>query len=518
MANKVLDIMQIKQIIMLRSSGKSYREISNMLGISRKTVTKYSVLYDSTGLSISEVRAMSDKDFSELIYQRESPDTNRRDILMGYFPNYKEDLKKVGVTKQYLWTSYKTKHPGGYNYTQFCHYFKEWNKSSEVVMHFEHKAGDKLFIDYAGKKFKFINSQTGEIRELEFFVAVNGCSQFTYAEVSESQRLDDFLTSTYNSLEYFGGVPAAIVPDNLKSAVTTADKYEPQVNHNFSCFGEHCNTTILPTRSLSPRDKALVEGAVRILYSRVYAVLQDKAFSSIQELNKAILELIDSHNNTKFQNRDYSRRDVFESNDKPALRPLPSSRYEITNYKVLSVIKNSHIWFTEDRHYYSVPYKYIGKKVKVEYTKSHISISYNFERIAFHSRSYNLNRYTTVAEHLPSQHNFVNSWSPEFFIKWARKIGDNTATLIQLVIESKTHPEQAYKSCLGILTQAWKHGDDVLELASGRALHFGSYSYMTIKNIISNKLFKLKEDYEQPTVKLPEHQNIRGSEYYSNQS
>ena len=515
MANKVLDMVRIKQIIMLYDSGKSYREISIQLGLSRKTVTKYILLYKSTGLSWDDVKQLPDKDFNDMIFKQEIPDANRFKVLESMFPEIKKELTKVGVTKQLLWSDYKTQHPGGYNYTQYCHHYKTWCKSQAPVMHFEHKAGDKLFIDFAGNKFKFVNSLTGEIRELEVFVAVNGCSQFTFAEAVESQKQEHFLSAVANSLEYFGGVPAAIVPDNLKSAVTKASKYEAQLNHHFDKFGLYYNTTILPTRSRSPRDKALVEGAVKILYTRIYAVLRDKAFASIKEVNEAFLELLENHNDTKFQNRDYSRRDLFNTIDKPALRPLPVKRYEISNYKILTVIKNSHIWFSEDRHYYSIPYKYIGKKVKVEYTKSNISVYFNYERIAFHKRSYYQYKYTTVAEHLPSHHRFVNDWSSEYFINWAVNIGSNTEALVKAVIASKTHPEQAYKSCLGILTQANKSGKNILELACRRALLFESYNYMTVKNILEKHLYKLNDD-EQLQYRLPEHDNIRGSEYYSN--
>lgn len=508
-------MVRIKQIIMLHESGKSYRDISNQLGLSRKTTTKYILLFKSTGLSWQEVKPLTDNDFNDLIFNQETPDANRLAVLENQFPTFRKELARVGVTKQLLWSEYKTEHPGGYNYTQFCHYYNLWNKTQTAVMHFEHKAGDKMFVDFAGKKFRFVNSLTGEIRNLEVFIAVNGASQFTYAEAIESQKQEDFLSAVANSLEYFGGVPAAIVPDNLKSAVTKADKYEAQINHYFDKFGLHYNSTILPARSRAPRDKALVEGAVKILYTRIYAALRDKAFASIQEVNQAFLELLEKHHDTKFQNRDYSRRDLFNSFDKPALRQLPAKRYEISNYKILSVIKNSYIWFSEDRHYYSVPYQYIGKKVKVEYTKSNISVYYNYERIAFHKRSYQQYKYTTVPQHLPSQHRFVNSWSPEFFINWAANIGSNTEALIRLIIASKTHPEQAYKSCLGILTQDKKRGKGILELACGRALLFGSYNYMTVKNILEKHLYKLNDD-EQLQYKLPEHDNIRGSEYYSN--
>jgi len=515
MANKVLNMVRIKQIIMLHSDGKSYREISKQLGLSRKTVTKYILLFNSTGLGWEDAKPLSDKEFNDLIQNQETPEPDRFSLLEKQFPVIRSELNRVGVTKQLLWSEYKTEHPGGYNYTQFCHHYKIWSKTQEPTLHREHNAGDKLFVDFAGKKFRFVNSITGEIRYLEVFVGILGASQLTYAEAVESQQQEHFLSAVANSLVYFGGVPAAIVPDNLKSAVTKADNYEAQINHYFDKFGLHYNTTILPARSRAPRDKALVEDAVKILYTRIYAVLRDKAFASLKEVNEAFLELLDKHGDTHFQNRDFTRRDLFNSTDKPALRQLPQSRYEISKYKILSVIKNCHIWFLEDRHYYSVPYKYIGKKVKVEYTKSNISVYYNYERIAFHRRSCYPYKYTTVAEHLPSHHRFVNDWSPEFFINWASNTGANTETLVKAIIASKSHPEQAYKSCLGILTKAKKYGKEILDLACGRALHFESYNYMTVKNILENKLYVLNED-EKLQYRLPEHDNIRGAEYYSN--
>jgi transposase len=513
MAKRGLEMYKIKQIIQLLFEGKSNREIASILCLSRKAVTKYDLLFESTGLSYESVKDMTEEDLSLMMATQEKPNERRLEILQSQFTRIEHELKAVGVTKQLLWSEYKVRHPDGYNYTQFCFHYKRWHKSSEVTMHFEHKAGDKMFVDFAGKKLKYIDRISGEVIETEVFVAILGASQLTYVEAVASQKKEVFVKVVENALHFFGGVPAAIVPDNLKSAVTQADKYEAELNRTFADFGLHYGTTILPTRSLKPRDKALVENAVKNIYTRIYAPLRDRVFFSLEELNLAIKEKLEKHNKTNFQNRDYSRSQLFAQIDEPALKPLPMLRYEIKNYGVATVWKNSYVWLNCDKHYYSVPFRYIGKKVKIEYTLSWVAIYCDNQRIAFHSRIPGDYGYTTIAEHLPSSHNFVNEWRPEKFIGWAQSVGRYAEKVITKILDSKAHPEQAYKSCVGILSYGKKIGYERLNLACRRADEYGSYSYRTIKNIIVGNYDKLSRD-EQNQYQIPLHENIRGSEYY----
>lgn len=514
MANKGFEMIQIKQIIKLHTDGKSYRDISDLLGLSRKAVTKYVLLYKSTGLSYALIKEMSDSELSQLMVKQERPNINRFEILQGMFPSIDNELKGVGVTKQLLWSDYKIAHPDGYNYTQFCYHYSQWSKACQATMHFEHKPGDKMFVDFAGSKLKYIDRTSGEVISVEVFVAILGASQLTYVEAIPTQKQEHFILAVDNALHFFGGVPSAIVPDNLKSAVTKSNKYEAEINRTFADFGLHYQTTILPARSRKPRDKALVENAVKNIYTRIYAPLRNKVFFSLKEINCAIMEELTRHNNTNFQNRDYSRRVLFTQTDELALQPLPAERYEIKNYCLATVYKSSYIWFGIDKHYYSVPYRYISNKVKVEYTSSYVTVYYDNERIAYHRRIYCKYGYTSIAEHMPSHHRFVSEWSPAKFINWAHSVGQETEKVISIILTSKTHPEQAYKSCIGILSFGRKVGYERLNLACRRADEFGSYSYITIKNIITKNLDLLSKN-EQMQYQIPLHENIRGAEYYS---
>jgi transposase len=329
MANKGIEMLQIKQIIRLHSDGKSYREITELLGLSRKTITKYVLLYKSTGLSYETIKQMREDELSTMMAEQEKPNDRRFEILENLFAKIEYDLKGVGVTKLLLWSDYKVQHSDGYNYTQFCFYFNQWVKASDVTMHFEHKAGDKMFVDYAGNKLKIADRATCEVVEVEVFVAILGASQLTYVEAVESQKKEDFIFAVENALHFFGGVPAAIVPDNLKSAVTKADRYEAEVNRTFADFGLHYETTILPTRSRKPRDKALVENAVKNIYTSIYAQLRNKVFFTLNELNDAIKQELFKHNDRNFQKKDYSRRTLFTQIEEQVLKPLPLERYKI---------------------------------------------------------------------------------------------------------------------------------------------------------------------------------------------
>ncbi|MFC2132063.1 IS21 family transposase [Bacteroidota bacterium] len=514
MANVSIAMVDIRQILRLHNNNTSQSEISRMLGITRKTISRYLSIARACSISYPDIERISDEEISELFLKKELNDGKRLIKLHELLPSYEKRLSKKGVTKYFLWEEYKLNDPGGYNYTQFCHYFKEYLKKNEAVMHFEHKAGDKMFIDFTGHKLEITDRKTGEISKAEVFVAILGASGQTYVEAVPSQQKADFISATENALHYFGGVPRAIVPDNLKSGVTKSSNYEAEVNRDFKNFALHYGTTVLATRPGKPKDKPLVENAVKIIYTRIFAKLYDRRFYNLTDLNEAILELLDVHNRTKLQRRNYSRHDFFEEVEKSELSALPVSKYEIKEYKRLTVNKNCHIYLSCDKHYYSVPYKYISKKVQVIYTKSYVEVYLDYKRIAFHKRDYNLYKYSTIKEHLPSHHQFVSDWSPGFFINWAKGIGRYTENYIQCVLNGKAHPEQAYKSCIGILKYGKELGYQRLENACKRASHYNSYSYTSIKRILSKGLDKLEiENKDQYT--LPMHENLRGGSYYN---
>jgi len=484
-----------------------------MLGISRDAATKYSSLFESSGLSYSDVEKMTNAELWESFENESTVDKSSIEDLMNTFPETEKELNRKGMTRLRQWSKYKTKNPDGYNYSRYCFYFKQWQNNNKVSMHFEHKSGDKMFIDFTGSKLVLTDKTTGELREVEVFVAVLGASQLTYVEAVESQKKEDLIMVVENALRYFGGVPAAIVPDNLKSAVTQSSNYEPLLNETFENFALHYGTAILPARRRKPKDKPLVEGAVKIVYNRIFAEINNRVYFNLWELNTAIWQALEKYNNIKLTGKECSRRQLFEEIERSELKPLPVSRYEIKNYAQATVYKTSHVYLGTDKHYYSVPYKYINKKVEIIYTKSTVEIYFKLERIACHTRDRKQYGYTTQKEHMPSAHRFVADWHPDKFIKWASDIGKSTEQFIRKVLETKLHPEQGYKSCIGILAFGKKFSNERLNNACNRAIYYNSFSYIAIKNILERELDKIPLETDRQN-KLPLHDNIRGSGYY----
>jgi len=491
MANKTITMEVIKQIGILSGLGYSKKAIARELNLSKNTVKGYL----SRGDQITE-----------------PSQNNKRDTLFEFFPYVKGELKRTGVTRQILWGEYRSKHPDGYCYGHFCEYLSKWLQNKDVSLHIEQIAGDKLYIDFTGYKPSVVDPQTGEIKEVEAFVSVLGFSGKTYVRACESQRKEDFLPCIVHSINYYGGVPNVLVPDNLKPGVDKASNYEADINRDLLDLGNHYGMAILPTRSRKPRDKAWVERMVQIIYTRIFAPLRNRVFTSIEELNEAIFELLEVHNNLPLQGRDESRNELFESGEKAHLKPLPQERWELKEYLHVKVMKNCYVQLHKDRHYYSVPHQYIGSKVKIVYTATHVSVYLSGERIAYHLRDRRPYKYTTVKDHLPSSHQFVSEWNPTKFIEWAGHIHPDVKAYICNVLENKSYPEQTYRSCVGILSFEKKAGRERLIAACQRATAFGAYNYKVIQQIIDNKLDRL--DNKKVNLTLPLHDNIRGPEYY----
>ena len=513
MPNKQIEMRKVKQIFKLYCAGVSKRQISSRLGLSRNTITKYIAFFKRYQLTSYEVSAMTLEELHKLFKSDQKPKSEQLLTLEKYFPYFDKELRKTGVTKQLLWQEYYTKHPDGFKLSQFRYWYNEWTKEVSPVMHFTHKAGDKLFIDYTGKKLTIVDRDTGELQDLEVFVCVLGSSQYTYVEASPSQKKEDFVRSVENALWFYGGVPQALVPDNLRSAVTKSSRYEPKVNETFADFAEHYETAVLPTRAYKPRDKAIVENAVRIIYTRVFAPLRHQTFYNIQEINNAILKLLEIHNKMSFRGREYSRYSLFEEVEKQELKPLPLNRHEIKSYAKGTVHKNSHIYFSKDKHYYSVPYHHIGKRVRIIYSNNLVEIFHKLERLAAHPREKKKYAYTTTKDHMPSHHQFISEWSSEKFITWAAHIGENCKAYIIKILDKKQHPEQSYKSCLGVLHLTKKFGKVRLDNACKRAIDYGAYNYNIIERILKKGWDNLDEEIEQE-IDMPSHDNIRGGHYY----
>ena len=523
MARKRIRMEKIRSIIRYSiTMDMSERQIARALNVSRTVVSKYAGAFKTLGLGLKELDSMAD---SELIARLEGkgkqPKSARYYDLLGRFPGFLKELRKKGMTLQLLWEEYRQDREDGYEYSQFCYRFHRWRKASSVSMHIEHKAGDKMFVDYAGEKLSYTDPASGKERAVEVFVAILGASELTYAEAAESQKEEDWIRSNERALWYFGGSTQALVPDNLRSAVTRSDRYEPGINPTFDDFAAHYGLVIVPARVRKARDKALVENAVKLVYQRIYARLRGR-YTSLRQLNEAIRDLLEVHNNRKFQRLPVSRRQLFEEIERPALRPLPQERYPMKSTYLATVQYNYHVELSGDRHYYSVPHYLRDEsgekttKVKMVYDERVVAIYYDNVRIAQYMRDRTPNGYTTLEKHMPPTHRWYAKWTPERFKRWAKALGKHVEEVIEKVFESRRYPQQAYNTCMGVLNLEKKYGARRLNRACKRALSFGMYSCRRIENILKQGL----EEESQPELglepeRLPAHENVRGSGYYN---
>jgi transposase len=513
MANNNIDMSKLKQILKMYAYKTGTRRISERTNVSRTTVMKYLERYRYLRIPWDELSSLSDKDLDALFHQEPTVEpTAQEKELYTFFPYAEKQLKYPGVTLKKMWEEYFVQHPEGYRSTAFYKHYNRYKQRSHPSMHMTHKTGDKMFVDYAGKKLEVIDTSTGEIKNVEVFVAILGASQLTYVEAVESQSMDDFILCSENALHFFGGAPSAIVPDNLKSAVTKTSKYEPQINENFEAFADHYGMSVAPARTYKPKDKALVEGAVKITYNRIYANIRQEKFTSVQLLNEAIRLHLQNHNQLNFAGRKYSRQQQFDEMEKQVLQPLPMMRFEMRKNVVVTVMLNGYVRLHCDKHYYSVPYKYIGRKVKLFYSKSKIEIYYKYEQIASHERNKSPHNYTTEKTHMASTHQFMTDRTPAFYIEAGNKINETVGLYIEQVLVRKKYPEQGYRSCQGILSFAKRYGEGRLTNACKRAHEVGYFNFKIIENILQKNLDQYEEEEQTPA--MPAHENIRGQEYY----
>jgi transposase len=512
MSGTPIEMSKVKQVIRMYESGVPKKEIARRLGISRNTVKDYIKKTEEKNLSPPELLEKETPELEGMFVA--SVYTNDKYLqLESQFPYFEKELRRTGVTRQLLWHEYKRRYPDGYGYSQYCNHFSRWQKTSNASMHMEHEPGDKTFIDFAGKKLSYVDRETGEMVPVEVLITCLGYSQMIYVEGVQDQKGESFVAGSENALSFYQGATKAMVPDNLKSAVTEASKYEPKINEMYREFANHYGMVVYPARSRKPQDKSLVEKAVSIVYNKIYAVLRNRVFYSLEELNQAMWDLLDTINNENFQGKPFSRRDLFEQEERHLLAPLPHDRFEIRESVRVTVMKNSYVRLGKDKHYYSVPFRHIGKRVKMVYGYRTVSIYSGGERIAFHKRDQRPYKYTTVPDHLPSTHQHVADWNPEKFLSWGASIDKDVEAYVQGVFDRHTYPEIAYRSCAGILGFAKKKGKDRLINACRRGLYYQSFGYNIIKNILEKGLDgqPLEEDSQK---KLPLHDNIRGADYY----
>ena len=514
MAAKKVDIMELRQLLLLKEKGESNRSCERLLSIHRNTINHYVRLFRASGLSYARLLEYDNKVLSELFPASKPLNTGRYSILAGYFSYFEKELKKPGCTREVLWREYLNKHTDGYGCSQFNEHLARWRNKVKASGKLIHKVGDKVYIDYTGKKMQITNKQTGELIDVEVFVGILPASQYTYVEASMSQKKEDFIISMNHCFEYFGGVPKAIVTDNLKSAVTKSSKYEAILNKSLKSLAVHYKTSINPTRSYSPQDKALVEGAVKLVYQRIFYPLSRMTFFSIEALNKAIREKLIEYNNYQMAQLETSRYKQFVDIEKPYLESLPPQPYELKEYKKAKVQKMGFVYLHEDKNYYSVPFRYIGQHVEVQYNSEDVEIYYNSQRIAIHKRNYRKGSYTKIDEHLSSSHKFYQDWSPNYFLSWAKKSGDYVEAYVGKLLQQASYPEIAYKQCLGVINLKSLYTPQRLDSACKMALNQSRHGYHIIKNILANKM----DLADQTTVTKPHitrHINIRGAEFYN---
>ena len=513
MASKRLSMRKIQRVLRLFfEAGLSIRAIARSVQASPSTVGDYIRRANTAGLSWPLPEALDERALEAQLFPVAPVEPGVERAIPDWARVHTERRRK-GVTLALLWQEYKAEHPEGLQYSQFCERYRRWRGRLDVVMRQSHRAGEKLFVDYAGQSVSIVDPTTGEVRKAQIFVAVLGASSYTFAEATWTQALPDWCASHVRALNFFNGVPEIVVPDNLRSAITRPHRYEPDAHPTYTDLAEHYGFAIVPARVRRPRDKAKAEVGVQLIERWVLAALRHRVFFSITELNEAIAERLEWLNARPFRKLPGSRRSAFESIDRPALRPLPAEPYVFAQWKKVRVHVDYHIEL--ERHYYSVPHALVGRQLHARYTERTVELFHRGQRVASHVRSHLLGRHTTVAEHMPEKHRrFAQQWSPERFSRWAEAIGPATAALITQVLHARRHPEQTYRSCLGILRLAKTYSDARLEAAAQRALAVGAHSVRSVESILKHRLDETPL-HEAPESPLPDdHDNLRDPSYF----
>jgi len=506
-----LPMRKIKDVLRLKwDGGLSDRLIATCCGIARSTVGEYLRRAKKAGLSWPLPPELDDAQLETALFADLAPPPDAPKAL----PDWKHvhtELRRKHVTLALLWQEYLASNPDGYRYSQFCHRYREWAKPLHPTMRQEHVAGEKLFVDYCGDTVPVVDRTSGEVRQAQVFVATLGASNYTFAEATWTQQIHDWIGSHKRTFAFLGAAPALLVPDNLKSGVSKPCRYEPHLHPAYEDMATHYGTAIIPARVRKPRDKAKVENGVLVVERWILAALRNRTFFSLADLNAAIAELLTELNDRPFQKLDASRHDLFVSIDQPALRPLPDAPYPYGDMRFARVNIDYHV--EVEGHYYSVPYTLAKKQIEVRLTDTTVECFHNGKRIASHARTMAKGRHTTVTEHMPQAHQRHREWTPSRLVGWAGTVGAATAQLFERILESRAHPEQGYRSCLGIMRLAKPFGTERLEAACRRALAIDALSYKSVRSILDAGLDRqpLQPPVTTPTI---QHPNIRGAEYY----
>jgi transposase len=491
--------------------GRSHRQIADSLKISAGAVGETMRRARAAGLTdFAAVEALAPSALEARLY----PSTAAPERPLPDFAWIHRERRRVGVTLELLHLEYLERHAQGYGYTQFCEYYRQWLGQRGLTMRQVHVAGQKTFVDYSGKRPCIWDPKTGEQIEVELFVAVLGASNFTFAEATRTQGGIDWIASHTRAVAYFGGATEAYVCDQLRAGVTTPCRYEPGVQRTYEEWATHHGAVVLPARAGHPRDKAKVEAGVRVAQRWILARLRNERHFSLESLNERIAELLEDLNGRRMRVYRTSRREMYERVDRPALRPLPATRFTYAEWKAARVNVDYHV--EVDGHYYSVPYRHLGDQVEVRLAAGTVEVILDGQRIASHARSFQRGRHTTVADHMPVAHRKHMEWSPSRIANWAGKIGPRTRALVEAILAERPHPEQGYRSCLGILRLGKRYGEARLEAACARALSARARSYRHVESILKHGLDRVALPTAEPErAASPSHDNVRGPDYYN---
>lgn len=512
MAKERLSMRKIKEIMRLKlACGLSNRQIALSCHVARPTVAEYMMRAKAAGITEwKEVEGLSEEALENLLFVPGTP----QEVLVRPLPDcakVHEELRNKNVTLALLWQEYKEQHPEGYQYSRFVYLYHQYRKRLDLVMRQEHRAGEKLFVDYCDG-LEVVDAATGAVRKTQLFVAVWGASNYTYAQASFSQDLSAWTGAHVRALAYFQCVPHVVVPDNLKSGVQSPCRYEPDLNPTYAELARHYGFAVIPARPRHPRDKAKVEAGVLVAQRWILAALRHRRFYTLAELNTAIRELLEKLNTRPLRKIEKSRRELFEQLDRAHALALPERAWEYAEWRKARVNVDYHI--EVESHWYSVPCRLVHEGVDVRLTSEMVEVFFKGNRVASHLRSNEKYKHTTQSEHMPTAHRQYAQWTPSRILEWAGKAGVSVRELVQKILESRPHPEQGYRAALGILRLGRLYGADRMEKACLRALAYRTYSYKSVRSILARGLDHLPDPFQTQQSFLPRHDNIRGSDYY----
>lgn len=500
---------KIREMLRLRyEEGMSIRKIARSQSISHSTALELFYRFEASPYAWPLPLDVDDAALERVLY----PPPVQSEVKDAIDPAWvHRELKKKNVTLALLWEEYLQTHANPYSYSRFCEIYRKWAANHEVTAPQHHKAGEKVFIDFAGPTVPIIDSAENETLQAQIFVAVLGASNYTYVEACKSQDVPSVIQAVCHTLEYFGGVPEVIVPDNLKAAVIKPSRYEAELQSAFEQMAEHYRLVVLPARPYHAKDKPKVEKGVQDTEHRILGSLRHRVFFSLAELNAVLWEWLETWNRRPFQKMEGSRRSHFETIDQPALRPLPQERFVLAKWTVAKLHPNCHVQV--DRSFYSAPYQLVGQRLEVRVTDHMVDLFHKGTCIASHVRSFRPGSYTTKESHLHPRHQAVRNWSPDYFLAWATTIGPQTERLIEGILASRAHMEQAYRACRGIMDLARRYSPTRVEAAATRAVQFQAFTYKSMRSILEKGLDRLPVKPVH-VIPLQSHENLRGAHYF----